>query len=191
MVLTRASRIISVEVSRHSPDTGGVAASIALLTGFGNGKSPSPQAKDSRDLRLRHSNVEARPTCILARFLRRQRHRRSARHRYGWQERRHADECRGKPHVTGFHTVCMVFESQTAYAIRSCAVPVRCKPAFSPAKNAAAPQSLKIIREISQKHPLAKQYEPSTALNSYSPDAGRAGGSGSGGAGGSATLVGD
>ena len=40
------------------------AASIALLTGFGNGKSPSPRAKGDRGLRLRHWKTEA-PTIGL------------------------------------------------------------------------------------------------------------------------------
>src|SRR3954451_13867190 len=45
-------------------------------------------------------------------FPRKQRPRRSAGHRRGRQDRRWADKCRGKPHVTGFHTVWMVYESQ-------------------------------------------------------------------------------
>jgi hypothetical protein len=40
---------------------------------------------------------------------REQRRRRSAEHRRGRQDRRQADKCRGKPHVTGFHTVCKTF----------------------------------------------------------------------------------
>src|SRR4051812_24574323 len=45
-------------ISRNSPDAGGFAASIVLLTGFGNGKSPSLLAKGDRDLLLRHSMLK-------------------------------------------------------------------------------------------------------------------------------------
>ncbi|HEX2151080.1 MAG TPA: hypothetical protein VHG31_03655, partial [Stellaceae bacterium] len=43
--------------SRHSPDTGDISAKIALLTGFGNGKSPSPRAKGDQGLRLSRHTV--------------------------------------------------------------------------------------------------------------------------------------
>jgi hypothetical protein len=36
---------IAGDLSRHSPDAHGFAVSVALLIGFGKGKSPSPQAK--------------------------------------------------------------------------------------------------------------------------------------------------
>ena len=48
-------------IHRHSPSTGDYMASIALLTGFDNGKSPLPRAKDEQGLRLRHSSAEATP----------------------------------------------------------------------------------------------------------------------------------
>ena len=35
--------------TRHSPDTSGSAASLVLLTGFGDDKSPSPRAKGNRE----------------------------------------------------------------------------------------------------------------------------------------------
>src|SRR3954452_22334434 len=54
---------------RDSPDTGGFAANVALLTGLGNDKSPSPRAKGGRGLRLRHSNTETRLICLFQGIL--------------------------------------------------------------------------------------------------------------------------
>jgi hypothetical protein len=68
------TKLFSVKVSRtdsgsqftwHSPDTGGFTVSDARLIGFGNGKSPSPRAKGSRGLRLRHSDAATRPICLF------------------------------------------------------------------------------------------------------------------------------
>ena len=47
-------------LSRHSPDCGVFEARIALLTGLGNGKSPSPRANGNRSRGRRHQNGEAR-----------------------------------------------------------------------------------------------------------------------------------
>src|SRR4051812_16830991 len=56
-------------LSRLSPDTGAFAASIALLTGFSNGKSPLLRANSSRGLRLRHCNAEACQICLIKAYL--------------------------------------------------------------------------------------------------------------------------
>lgn len=56
---------ISLWMNRHSPDSGGFAARIALFTGLGNGNSPLPRAKGDRGLRLTHSDAEARPICLF------------------------------------------------------------------------------------------------------------------------------
>src|SRR4051794_3990964 len=53
----------------HAPEirrnTGGFAAIVALPTGFGNDKSPSPRAKGSGGFRLRHSDAEMRLICVF------------------------------------------------------------------------------------------------------------------------------
>src|SRR3954452_23578815 len=49
---------------RNPPGTTSFAASVPPFTGFGNGKSPSRQAKSDRDLPLKRSTAEARPICL-------------------------------------------------------------------------------------------------------------------------------
>src|SRR6516165_5711667 len=62
----RCSRLqkISLRINRHSPDSDGFAARIALLTGLGTGNSPLPRAKGDRALRLTYSDAETRPICL-------------------------------------------------------------------------------------------------------------------------------
>jgi hypothetical protein len=56
-----AAQCAGAAIYQHSPDIRGFAASVALLTGFGNSKLPSSRAKGGRGLQLGYSDAETRP----------------------------------------------------------------------------------------------------------------------------------